>query len=456
MLSDTELREQLEQETEEQKAELRLPQLRPDQWRIVQHQAKVKVIASGRRWGKSTLGGVVEVATAASGGRCAWMAPNYKNTRPLWAWVSQAIKPMVDAKLAKVSQVEKTIEFPMTGGYLGIYSLDNPSSVRGDAFDLVVIDEASRIPPSAWTEDVMPTLADRNGQAFLISTPSGKGWFYEEFKRGLEDNEYQASFTAPSSANPMPSIQRAVERARQTIPDQAFRQEWLAEFVDDALVLFTPDYFQHRYNPLDYRLPDNCYARFMSWDTAVKDSDQSAYSACVIADLMPDYKLQIREVWRDKVNFPTLIDNIARLAYQHRESGKLYGIIIEDRSSGTSAYQTISSASDPWLVPKLIPYYPTVGKAQRAAQAGVWCKNGSVVLPEPMLKSDGRSAVPWLHNFEQELYMAGTKAPAMDQVDALSQLVIMLQPYLEVGLRLRQQQYTRRKPPSILPAERWN
>jgi hypothetical protein len=102
------------------------------------------------------------------------------------------------------------------------------------AFDVVIIDEAARIPEEAWTDAIQPTLADRNGCALLISTPKGKNWFYREWMRGATHNAEYASFTAPTSDNPNPFIKQAFERARLAVSDRTFRQEWMAEFIEDG------------------------------------------------------------------------------------------------------------------------------------------------------------------------------------------------------------------------------
>jgi predicted phage terminase large subunit-like protein len=308
----------------------------------------------------------------------------------------------------------------------------------------VVFDEAAKIPEEARTDVFWPTLADRRGQAFLISTPAGQNWFWELWRKGLEDGEEYASFKAPSFDNPMPGIREAYKRAKEIMPERAFAQEWQAEFIPDAMVLFEPDWFSLRYDPAQPYYEQSAVARFFSWDTGLKDKDGSAYSACVVADLMPDYRMQVREVYRDRLSFPALINAMEQLAYKWR--GRVgrkeipMKIIIEDKASGTSAYQTIIQSADPWLSRNVISFQPSTSKQQRAAQAGIWCKNGSVLLPAPNTDERGQSLVPWLYAFEQELVKA-PKGAYMDQVDAFSQLVIIMQSYLQAGLRLRKSVY---------------
>jgi hypothetical protein len=121
-----------------------------------------------------------------------------------------------------------------SGGRIGIYTADNSVGMRGESFDIVICDEAPQYAPDVWSDVIMPTLADRDGWAYLIGTPKGKNWFYSEYMRGLSDGKMQASFNAPSSANPLPSIQKAAMLARERVSERTYRQEWLAEFVDDG------------------------------------------------------------------------------------------------------------------------------------------------------------------------------------------------------------------------------
>lgn len=187
----------------------------------------------GRRWGKSVLGGCVSLAVASQGGRAAWIVPEYKNARPLWRFVESTVAPMRAAGLARMDRQERTVEFP-NGGSLGIYTADNPDSIRGDWFSLVVLDEAAKIAEDAWTDAIEPTLADCDGDAMLISTPRGRNWFWREWMAASQDGDYAASWQAPTSDNPNPRILALMERMRTRAPERTFRQEWLAEFVQDG------------------------------------------------------------------------------------------------------------------------------------------------------------------------------------------------------------------------------
>ena len=164
------------------------------------------------------------------GAMVAWVAPTYGNSRPLWRFIEAAAaqSPRLSPRKA-----ERELPFP-SGGRIGIYTADNSVGLRGENFDIVICDEAPQYQPEVWSDVIMPTLADRDGMAYLIGTPKGKNWFYTEYLRGQADGVEQVSFNAPSSANPIPAIQRAAELAKSRVSERTYRQEWLAEFVDDG------------------------------------------------------------------------------------------------------------------------------------------------------------------------------------------------------------------------------
>ena len=188
---------------------------------------------------------------------------------------------------------------------------------------------------------------------------------------------------------------------------------------------------RNRYSINDRALVNQCLGRWISIDTAMSTKAGSAFSSFVVAELMPDYRLMIRHVHRERLQFPHLIETITRLASQHNQDEKLRGIIIEDKSSGTSAYQTLALTADDWIQSLLFAFQPHGDKVQRAKQAANWANRDSILLPHP------DNACPWLLAFEEELF----NFPVMqykDQVDSFSQLVIYLENLLSAGWHARE------------------
>lgn len=213
-----------------------LPRLRPDQSRIAWHPSKRKYLAMGRRWGKTTMAGSLGLAAAAVGGKVAWVSPTYKNSRPLWRFAEQHCRPL-DGTI-RILRAEQVIEMP-GGGFLSLFSGENATGIRGWDFDLVIVDEAATVDEETITDVIEPTLADRDGEAYYIGTPKGRNWFWRGWMDASTDESgYSHAWTAPTSDNPIPAIQRAADLARERLSERTYRQEWLAEFVDDGAGVF--------------------------------------------------------------------------------------------------------------------------------------------------------------------------------------------------------------------------
>ena len=216
--------------------ELLLPKMRPDQREIALHPAKRKWLAEGRRWGKTVLGGVLCSLVANKGGRTAWVVPSYKNARPLWRFLEEHLPQPT----CRFSVSDKIVEFP-SGGTIGIYTADNPNSLRGESFHLVVVDEAALVSEETYSDVIEPTVADYDGDIYLVTTPKGRNWFWVGWAAARADGKFSAAFTAPTNANPIPTIRRAYELAKNRLTKRTFAQEWDAQFVEDGGVFSMVD-----------------------------------------------------------------------------------------------------------------------------------------------------------------------------------------------------------------------
>lgn len=172
------------------------------------------------------MAGSLALSCAAHGAAVAWVVPSYKNARPVWRFVEQFAGGIAELRVS-----DRLAKFP-GAGWLGIYTADNDVSMRGEAFDVVIVDEAARVSEQTYQDVIVPTLADRDGRIMLISTPKARNWFYTEWLRGKEDGARIASWQAPTCANPSPNIRKAYELAKLNLPSRTFRQEWDAEFIE--------------------------------------------------------------------------------------------------------------------------------------------------------------------------------------------------------------------------------
>jgi hypothetical protein len=90
-----------------------------------------------------------------------------------------------------------------------------------------------------WTEAVRPTLAVRGKKILFLSTPKGKNWFYDMFQLGQSsDYPNYKSYQAQSQDSPFISNEEIID-AKNTLPPNIFKQEYMAEFLDDGGEVFT-------------------------------------------------------------------------------------------------------------------------------------------------------------------------------------------------------------------------
>lgn len=192
-----------------------------------------KVLANGRRWGKTRLGVMECLDVASNGGRAWWVAPSYKMSEVGWRPLRR-----IGAQIpgAEPRQVDRQVILP-SGGSVTVRSADDPDSLRGEGLDFVVLDECAFIQERAWTEALRPALSDRRGRAMFISTPKGRNWFWLLWLRGQSDDADWMSWQLPTSDNPY-IPQSEIDQAERSLPERVFRQEYLAEFLDDAGALF--------------------------------------------------------------------------------------------------------------------------------------------------------------------------------------------------------------------------
>lgn len=256
----------------------------------------------GRRWGKTYMGGVYAMTCADFGGAVAWVVPTYKNARAPWRFAEQLTASI--AGRLRVNRTERLMEFP-SGGRLAVYSADNDTALRGEAFDVVIVDEAAMVREETYTDVLLPTLADRDGRMLLISTPKGRNWFWREWVRGQRGGDVMA-FRAPTSDNPLPNIQKAAALARDRVSERTYRQEWLAEFVDDGGGVFRGVRRLATAQLQDRAQDEHAYVMGADWGrtndaTVFTVIDVTRKEVCAIERMVEtDYKLQttrLRALW---------------------------------------------------------------------------------------------------------------------------------------------------------------
>lgn len=252
--------------------DLSIDNLLPHQVDIFRSPARFKVLAAGRRWGKTKLGIALAFAAAWAGGRVWWTSPNYPIGRIAWREISFKSK-MIGAH---VRQADRLVEFP-GGGYLQLKSADNPDSLRGEGLDRVILDEAAFLAESAWTEALRAALSDRGGDAVFLSTPNGRNYFHRLHLGAGDKDEWQA-WQYPTADNPhIPPAEIALARAE--LAARVFAQEFEARFLDIEGAVFRDVRARATARPQDRATEGHDYIFGIDW------ARQDDFTVVLVLDL---------------------------------------------------------------------------------------------------------------------------------------------------------------------------
>lgn len=211
---------------------------------VLMNQTRFTSICWGRRSGKTYLAAYIALKYLLSSNHNIWIvAPTYDLARRSWDYLLNWV-PRINKQLGKFIKVNKS-QFSMqslSGSKLELKSTDNPSSLLGAGLDMLIIDEAARVPEQVWQTHLRPTLSDRQGKAVFISTPYGKNWFYGMMLKGTDTDpqykDYSYFHMATRDNTSLPHIKEEVETARLELPANDFMQEYEAEFVEGAGSVF--------------------------------------------------------------------------------------------------------------------------------------------------------------------------------------------------------------------------
>lgn len=297
---------------------IKLPPFHPRQREIALDDARFKVAACGRRFGKTRLGAALCIMTAGGGGRAWWVAPTYPVASVGWRLIHRMARQVPGAV---IRQGDRMATFP-NGGEIQVRSADNPDSLRGEGLDFVVMDECAFIQEDAWLEALRPALSDRKGRAMFISTPKGRNWFWRLWQKCLDDTDHEwRGWQLPTSDNPY--IDPAeIEAARRGLPERIFAQEYLAEFLDDAGGVFRRVMDAATLSPLSRPEPGRAYV------AGVDVADAADFTVISIMDAKTRQQVYLDRF--NRVGYEALEDRI-HAAYQR---WNIQTIVIEDNSIG--------------------------------------------------------------------------------------------------------------------------
>ena len=221
----------------------------PKQYEIFNSTARFKFSSCGRRFGKNVVAWnyLLKEAMTHSNHLYWWVAPINKELIP----ASQTIKAFTPPEFIKRKYERQNIITFIelyNGTEIYFHSANTEDSLRGSGLNGIVIDEAGSFPGARWEEELLPSLMDHGGWLLAIGTPKGRNWFYDGYLRG-QDRESFPNYESWQYSSYENSTDRGgyiarenIDSIAETLPEITRRQEIFAEFLEDAGLVFRPQY----------------------------------------------------------------------------------------------------------------------------------------------------------------------------------------------------------------------
>jgi hypothetical protein len=216
--------------------------LLPWQQEVWTDSARFKVIAAGRRTGKSRMAAwrLIVSALEADKGHVWYVAPTQQQARDImWQQLLELGNPVIAN--SHVNNMQLTL---INGSIISLKGADRPETMRGVALKFVVLDEYADIKPTVFEQILRPALADLKGHCIFIGTPKGRNHFYDIYKMGQSgkpETKDWKSWHFTSFDNPLLDKEE-IEIAKNTMSTFAYRQEFMASFEAPQSEIFKEDW----------------------------------------------------------------------------------------------------------------------------------------------------------------------------------------------------------------------
>lgn len=283
--------------------------LHPKQRAIILSKARFKVIRAGRRSGKTSLE-VEDMSFDAVSGKdrpIFYIAPTQKQAREIiWELLKKRLGGIGEAN---ESRLEMKVPTQDKGhSLIQIAGWENRENFRGKPAYKIVFDEVDTMKDFfiGWQEVFRPTLLDYNGKATFIGTPKKENPNLRRLEKIAETDSDYACFHFSTADNPyIPKEQ--LDKARQELDNDTFRQEFLAEYLDNAGALFHYDALVDVFTNTISKYGE----KYLIVDIAEDGSDKTIFS------FWEDLEEYRREEY-ERLNTENIIDKIREYASQEK------------------------------------------------------------------------------------------------------------------------------------------
>ncbi len=232
------------------------------------------IFVAGRQTGKTTMTAIKGLFFALThpNSTILVVAPTWRQSNILFNRMQSFILTSFVSNFI-TNMTKTTIYFNNKSKIFCLPSGQYGDTIRGFTADLIIFDEGAYIPEEVYIA-VEPALATKNGTLILIGTPSGKvGRFWEAFNSPFFSHHHATSYE-----NPLIS-EEFLEEQKLGMTELQFKQEFLAEFIEEADLYFPLSLVDKSLENPDFLIEekptDGTY--YLGIDVAGTGTDETAY-----------------------------------------------------------------------------------------------------------------------------------------------------------------------------------
>lgn len=172
----------------------------------------------------------------------AYISPTFAQGKKVFAELVQLLENT--GVIAKANAQDLKID-SVYGSTLKFFSMESPTSIRGNTISgILVMDEAAFFPvqlsdgSDPYYNVIFPIIKARKPKVLVISTPNGKqGMYYTLYLKALNKEKGYRELTATIYDDILIKPEE-IEELKRGYPPLAWQQEFMVEFLDNALTVF--------------------------------------------------------------------------------------------------------------------------------------------------------------------------------------------------------------------------
>lgn len=237
-----------------------------------------------------------------------WIAPVFSQSEIAFNRMREQI---TTKDFFKVNQTKLTLTLP-TGSIIQFKSAEKPDNLYGDDVYAAVFDEFTRAREEAW-HALRSTLTATKGKCKFIGNVKGKkNWGYRLAQRAKQGEENFEHFriTAYDAANEGLLSFDEIEQAKRDLPENVFKELYLAEASEDGTNPFGYSFIQQCCYPQSNNVPI-CFgidlAKYRDY-TVIIGLDRNA-TVCYFDRFQKDWKQTVQTILDLPANIPIAIDS---------------------------------------------------------------------------------------------------------------------------------------------------